>query len=115
MLNKIREIRFNFFKEVSKKRWKRITLITFCIATIWIIIDVLKGQYEPLLMDDLLCVIFAIILERILPWGKRSAREDRLLEQNKILRDKNKALSNGIKESTDFLNNIYENFQLIKK
>lgn len=68
--DELRMIRNSLFEQLGKKRWKRVLTIAFIIATIWIFADWVSGNLQPNLWHDALCLAFAIVVERMLPWGK---------------------------------------------
>ena len=77
--DRLRMIRNSLFEQLGKKRWKRVLAIAFTIATIWIFADWVSGNLQPNLWHDALCLVFAIVVERLLPWGKPQQTLDTLV------------------------------------
>lgn len=70
ILSKMRFLRAHFFGYIGQKRLLRILFIALITSTIWIFADILSNSYEPKFRDDLIVLVFAIVFERLLPWGK---------------------------------------------
>lgn len=63
--------RNEFFQMVGKSRIKRILFLAFFIAIIWMGVDYFV--YDNLAMNlkhDIIVLVFGIIAERLIPWGK---------------------------------------------
>lgn len=66
----LRLIRNSFFEMVGEKRWQRVALIALFIALVWCFADWISGNLKPNLWHDFICLVMALIIERLLPWGK---------------------------------------------
>lgn len=69
-LESMQYVRDSFFNYVEEKRIRRIILISWFIEIIWIFADWKSGNFTVNYWDDVICLIFGVIVERILPWGK---------------------------------------------
>lgn len=68
------EFRHQAFADFGKSRIKRIAFCTMVIAAVWFFADWLSGSLSVNLWHDVICLIFGIIAERIIPWGKEHAK-----------------------------------------
>lgn len=66
----LRLIRNQSFQEMGKKRVHRILACSLFIAIVWCFADFLSGNLKPNFRDDLICLGFGIVVERLIPWGK---------------------------------------------
>lgn len=66
----LRGVRNQLFEMAGKKRWKRVALIALFIALVWCFADWISGNLKPNLWHDLICLVMAVIIERLIPWGK---------------------------------------------
>lgn len=71
-MESFRYTRNSFFEYFSEKRYRRILMISLFIAIIWIFADWKSGSLTVNYWDDLLCLLFGIIVERMIPWGKNN-------------------------------------------
>ena len=63
-------VRDSFFEYAGSKRIFRILFLSWFIAIIWIFADWKSGSFEVNYWDDLICLCFGVIAERLIPWGK---------------------------------------------
>lgn len=66
----LRLMREGIFEALGDKRWKRIVVIALFIALIWCFADWISGSLKPNLWHDIICLLLAVCIERLLPWGK---------------------------------------------
>lgn len=66
----LRGARNQLFEMVGEKRWKRVALIALFIALVWCFADWISGSLEANYWHDLICLLLAIVIERLVPWGK---------------------------------------------
>lgn len=71
----VRVIRNLFFQEVGSRRVYRILFCALVIALIWTFADWRSGNYNPMLLDDAICLVLGVIAERLLSWGKHPVEE----------------------------------------
>lgn len=90
IINTLRLFRNEFFKEIGNKRWKRILTVSFVISCIWILADLISGNYDPNFWHDLICLGLGVIGERFVTWGKVTNREIELEIENAKLSSTNK-------------------------
>lgn len=69
-MDTLRILRNAFFEATGNQRWKRVALIALFVATIWCFADWMSGSLQINLMHDFICLGMAIVIERLLPWGK---------------------------------------------
>ena len=98
----LRSWRDLFFLEVGKNRGTRILLCSFIIANVWIIADIMSGNVDNDLIDNLICLGLGVVAERIVPWGKSTEGADKRLKRV------NKQLMQSLKESNVLLNKMVD-------
>lgn len=69
-IESLQYVRHSFFEYLGTKRYLRILFIAWVIAAIWIFADWRSGSLTVNLWDDLICLLLAIVAERLIPWGK---------------------------------------------
>lgn len=71
-LASLREARDLLFLHAGVYRETRILVITTAIAFLWIFVDVVTDNYKINYWHDVCCIVLAVLIERLLPWGKRT-------------------------------------------
>lgn len=69
-IRSMREVRDTIFLHAGVYRETRILVITIAIASLWIFIDVVTDNYKINYWHDVCCIVLAVLIERLLPWGK---------------------------------------------
>lgn len=107
-MDAIKLYRDMFFSELGKSRVSRILVVTFMVCIIWIIADLVSNNLGFNIMHDIGALIIGIVIELIIPWGKTSQIEEELRTSNRKLRE-------TLKEATNMLSILADNYEFRKK
>lgn len=113
-MKRLRSWRTLFFEVLGEKRSARIALCTLVIMLIWVLADVLSGNYKINYWHDVICLILGITAERVIPWGKNE-KMDLIANNNEKLKESNKELLGALKEANVILKNLQDDYVIIKK
>ena len=95
----MKEFRDLFFIELGKTRFRRVITCIFLIGLVWNFADALNGSFSFNPLHDIICLILGVVVEFILPWGKRNSNAD---EVEKLIKT-NKTLVEALSEANDYL------------
>lgn len=70
LVKRLRRFRKVFFKTFGEERRSRVLVIYIFISDIWLLADLVSGSYNYNLLRELSFLLMAVIVERLLIWGK---------------------------------------------
>lgn len=104
-MNVLKKYRNVFFEKIGRYRISRIFIISMAIGFIWDFADLMSNSYAFNGYHTLLCFLFGVIVERLLPWGKSRRQEVLKTAMKKIaeLKSENEELIHAIKKQNEVI------------